>query len=219
MTIVILGLSLTSSWGNGHATTYRALIRGLAARGHDVLFLERDAPWYADNRDLPHPPYCRVAVYRDCRELERRFAGEIEEADLVIVGSYVPDGIAVTDFVQRTARGCTAFYDIDTPETVAAIRKNCSQYIAREQIPAFDVYLSFTGGPMLELLERRFEARRARPLYCSVDPDVYCPEPASQRERDLGYLGTYSASFTCHRRGIAPSTTACVSRSMSPAGT
>ena len=42
--IVILGLSITSSWGNGHATTYRSLVRGLAARGHRVLFLERDQP-------------------------------------------------------------------------------------------------------------------------------------------------------------------------------
>jgi hypothetical protein len=55
LSIVVLGLSITSSWGNGHATTYRALVRELAARGHDVLFLERDQPWYAGNRDMPHP--------------------------------------------------------------------------------------------------------------------------------------------------------------------
>src|SRR5262245_60670200 len=29
--IVILGLSITSSWGNGHATTYRGLVRELNA--------------------------------------------------------------------------------------------------------------------------------------------------------------------------------------------
>jgi spore maturation protein CgeB len=56
MNIVIVGLSITSSWGNGHATTYRALVRGLASRGHRVLFLERNASWYAENRDLPKPP-------------------------------------------------------------------------------------------------------------------------------------------------------------------
>jgi spore maturation protein CgeB len=193
MNIVILGLSLTSSWGNGHATTYRALVRGLAGRGHDVLFLERDAPWYAENRDLPRPPYCRVRVYQDRGELEHRFAAEIEEADVVVVGSYVPEGIAITRFVQRTARGCTAFYDIDTPVTLAAIKNNRAEYIARQQIPGFDLYLSFTGGPILEVLERQFEARRARPLYCSVDPDVYYPERASEQDCDLGYLGTYSA--------------------------
>ena len=53
--LVFLGLSLSSSWGNGHATTYRALLRGLAERGHRLLFLERDVPWYASARDLPRP--------------------------------------------------------------------------------------------------------------------------------------------------------------------
>ena len=57
--IVILGLTVTSSWGNGHATTWRSLIRGLAARGHRILFLERNAFWYAENRDEPHPEGAR----------------------------------------------------------------------------------------------------------------------------------------------------------------
>src|SRR3954470_9474773 len=95
MKIVILGLSITSSWGNGHATTYRALVRALAARGHDILFLERDAPWYAENRDLPQPPYCRTHVYDNVRTLEARHGADLRNADIVIVGSYVPDGIAV----------------------------------------------------------------------------------------------------------------------------
>src|SRR3954449_7678538 len=99
MNIVILGLSITSAWGNGHATTYRALVRALAARGHDILFLERDASWYAQNRDLPDPPYCRARVYSTVKEIEQQYAREIGEADLVIVGSYVPEGIAVADLV------------------------------------------------------------------------------------------------------------------------
>jgi spore maturation protein CgeB len=41
----VLGLSITSSWGNGHATTWRALLKALAARGHAITFLERDVPW------------------------------------------------------------------------------------------------------------------------------------------------------------------------------
>ena len=40
--IVIIGLSITSSWGNGHATTYRGLVRELERRGHNVTFLEND---------------------------------------------------------------------------------------------------------------------------------------------------------------------------------
>jgi spore maturation protein CgeB len=192
MNIVILGLSITSSWGNGHATTYRALVKGLAARGHDVLFLERDATWYADNRDLPAPPYCTVRLYGAPQDLEHQHAADIEEADLVIVGSYVPEGAAVIDIVLRTARGCTAFYDIDTPVTLKAVRRGTAEYLLRRQIPAFDLYLSFTGGPTLDRLEREFHANHARPLYCAVDPHVYYPEQG-EIAYDLGYLGTYSA--------------------------
>ena len=91
---VILGLSITSSWGNGHATTYRGLVRELAERGHKVLFLERDVEWYATNRDLPKPPYARTVLYRSLKELKHRFASAITNADVVMVGSYVPQGTA-----------------------------------------------------------------------------------------------------------------------------
>jgi spore maturation protein CgeB len=193
MKIVVLGLSITSSWGNGHASTYRALVRGLAGRGHDVLFLERDLPWYRANRDLPHPPYCRLGLYQETRELGRFYAEDIAAADLVIVGSYVPDGIELLDDVQRLALGCTAFYDIDTPVTLAALRRaGQAEYLDRRQIAWFDLYLSFTGGPTLQQLEREFGARRARALYCSVDAEAYTPSPETERDRDLGYLGTYS---------------------------
>ena len=191
MKIVICGLSITSSWGNGHATTYRSLVRALARRGHQLTFFERDVPWYADNRDLPQPPYCRTHLYRSIVEL-REAAAEIASADLAMVGSYVPEGREVADVVLRSAAGVTAFYDIDTPVTVAALEGDAAEYIERRHVPAFDLYLSFTGGPILERLETRFGAQRARPLYCSVDPDLYSPREQAP-VWDLGYLGTYSA--------------------------
>ncbi|HYD70431.1 CgeB family protein [Azospirillum sp.] len=189
--VVVLGLSITSSWGNGHATTFRALLKGMAARGHRVLFLERDKPWYADNRDLPSPDYCDVALYDSLDELADRYADTVRRADLVIVGSYVPDGVEVGDWVQRTAHGVTAFYDIDTPVTVARLERGDTEYLSAGQIPGYDLYLSFTGGPILDRLERQFGAQRARVLYCSVDPEGYYPELGPVRW-DLGYLGTYS---------------------------
>ncbi len=191
MKIVLFGLSITSSWGNGHATTYRALARALASRQHDIVFYERDAPWYADNRDLPSPPYCRAEIYDSVPELAARAAGDLASADLTIVGSYVPDGIAVGDLVQRTAGGLTAFYDIDTPVTLARLATGDVDYLAPRQIPRYDLYLSFTGGPTLETLERRYASPLARPLYCSVDADIYYSEDVEPR-CDLGYLGTYS---------------------------
>jgi spore maturation protein CgeB len=193
MRIVILGLSITSSWGNGHATTYRALVRALAARGHDVLFLERDRPWYADNRDLPEPPYARTRIYADVADLQRLHGTDIAAADVVVVGSYVPDGAAVGDLVHGLATGVTAFYDIDTPVTLARLESGDTDYLTRRQIPRYDVYLSFTGGPTLRRLERKYGARAARPLYCSVDPEMYFPDPEVAKDYDFGYLGTYSA--------------------------
>ena len=192
MNITIFGLSITSSWGNGHATTYRSLVRALAARGHDVLFLERDAPWYAENRDLPAPPYCRTRLYRDVQDVERRFTEEIRCADLVIVGSYVPDGARVADIVFRTAAGVTAFYDIDTPVTLARLDAGID-YLEPAQVARYDLYLSFTGGPTLDVLRERYGARHPRALYCSVDPEQYRPDAGESLAFDLGYLGTYSA--------------------------
>src|SRR5437763_15632827 len=83
MRFVIVGLTITSSWGNGHATTYRGLVRELSRRGHDVLFLEHDKPWYAANRDLPRPPFGRTELYESDEDLKRRFAKEVRDADTV----------------------------------------------------------------------------------------------------------------------------------------
>jgi spore maturation protein CgeB len=190
--MVILGLSITSSWGNGHATTYRGLMRELVARGHAVLFLERDVPWYAAERDLPHPPYGRTMLYTSLVDLQDRFATAVRQADLVIVGSYVPEGVAVGNWVTQLTRGVTAFYDIDTPVTLAKLSCGDHEYLSPELIPCYDLYLSFTGGSILHRLERDYGAPRARPLYCSADPTLYTPE-ACKPTYDLGYLGTYSA--------------------------
>ncbi|TPG53369.1 glycosyltransferase [Roseomonas nepalensis] len=188
--VVVLGLSLSSSWGNGHATTFRALLRAFAARGHEVLFLERDVPWYAAHRDLPAPDFCRLALYPDLAALDA-WRGEIAGADAVVVGSYVPKGVAVGRLVQSVARGATAFYDIDTPVTLAKLERGDEEYLSPALIPGYGVYLSFTGGPTLGRLERDYGSPAARQLYCSVDPDAYRPMEVPRRW-DLSYLGTYS---------------------------
>ncbi len=190
MRLVVLGLSLSSSWGNGHATTFRALLKAFAARGHDILFLERDVPWYRDQRDLADPSYCTLTFYDDLDDLAR-FTPKIAEADAVIVGSYVPEGVAVARFVHEVAGGTTAFYDIDTPVTLAKLRRGDFEYLSPEVIPGYDVYLSFTGGPTLDLIEHQYGSSAARALYCSVDPNAYQPLDVPKRW-DLSYLGTYS---------------------------
>jgi spore maturation protein CgeB len=189
--IVFIGLSITSSWGNGHATTYRGLVRELVKRGHSVLFLERDVPYYAQNRDLPVPPFGSTRLYSSLAELRDVFTSDIAEADAVVVGSYVPDGIAVGQWVLETARGVRAFYDIDTPITLESLARGTPTYISLEQIPRYDLYMSFTLGPVLDHLRTALRAARVEPLCCSADEESYFPEPCVKRY-DLGYLGTYS---------------------------
>lgn len=190
MKLVVLGLSLSSSWGNGHATTFRALLSAFAARGHEVLFLERDVPWYANHRDLPDPDFCQLAYYTSIAALED-WREDIAQADAVMVGSYVPDGIAAGAFVQAHARGVTCFYDIDTPVTLARLDRDDCDYLSHDLIAGYDVYFSFSGGDVLERLEQAYGAGCARALYCAVEPARYRRLDVPQRW-DLSYLGTYS---------------------------
>ena len=196
MKIAILGLTITSSWGNGHATTYRSLCKALHKRGHTIDFLEKDVEWYCSNRDLPEPTFCTSHLYWkwevDGRPLARRLA---HDADVVILGSYFPDGIAAADLLFEQFHKPVFFYDIDTPITLAALRtEGAAAYLRAADIPRFAAYMSFTGGPALTELMTRFGSPFAVPLYCSVDPAEHArtaPDPRYQS--DLSYLGTYAA--------------------------
>jgi spore maturation protein CgeB len=187
--IVVFGLSITSSWGNGHATTYRGLLCELARRGHSIVFAERVVPWYSENRDLARPSFCELFLYRTFEEL--RTSRILDDADFAIVGSYVPDGVSIGDWVLANARCPVAFYDIDTPVTLAKLEREDYEYIEPRQIALYDTYLSFTGGPTLRKIESRYGSPAARALYCSFDPSMYYPRP-SEPKYDLAYMGTYS---------------------------
>lgn len=188
---VFFGLSITSTWGNGHATTYRGLLQELANRGNKITFLERDVPWYAENREFDHQPYCDIHLYGSLAELKSRFSSLVAEADVVVVGSYVPEGIAVGRWANATAKHVTAFYDIDTPVTLAKLKEGNCEYLSYDLIGRYQLYLSFTGGPTLQFIERRLGSPCVFPLYCSVDPQVYRPD-SSRKRWDAGYLGTYA---------------------------
>jgi spore maturation protein CgeB len=190
--IVFLGLSLSSSWGNGHATTFRALMRGLHGLGYRLTFLERDVPWYAKYRDLSEPGFCELAFYADINELATGHGERLRRADAVIVGSFVPEGVAVIDRVASLCTGVLCFYDIDTPVTLRKLAGGDREYLDPRQVGLFDIYFSFAGGPVLERLRAEFAARRAEPLYCSVDDSLYVPT-GEDLSWDLGYMGTYSA--------------------------
>lgn len=194
MKLVIFGLSITSAWGNGHATTYRALTRALHSRGHKIVFFERNQEWYAGNRDLPEPPFCDVHLYEKWQEVLPSVRKNLRDCDVAIVGSYFPDGIDATQELIDADVPVKAFYDIDTPITVSQLRRGGAEYLRAHQVAAFDLYFSFTGGPLLRELETKFGAQRAVPLFCSFDPDQYFSRGISSRYAcDLSYMGTYAS--------------------------
>lgn len=194
MKITIFGLSITSSWGNGHATTFRALCNALHRRGHRIVFFEHNVEWYQNNRDLPEPPYCEVQIFEDWEEVRPRVRAELSDSDVALVGSFFPDGLAAFDEVLSSHVPVKAFYDIDTPITVGHLRQSGkTDYLLKRHLPELDIYFSFTGGPMLRELEQRFGVPLALPLYCSVDPENHIQlAPSDDLRCDLGYMGTYA---------------------------
>ncbi len=195
MKIVLYGLTITSSWGNGHATTYRSLCKALARRGHQIHFVEKDVEWYRSNRDLPDPDFCTVHLYESWSDERHLLLGLASDADVIVIGSYFPDAISATRELLERKHCPILFYDIDTPITLAQLRSaGSTDYLDSSLIPEFDAYLSFTGGPALLELEQRFGSPRAVAFFCSVDPDLYHPAPSrSEFCCDLSYLGTYAA--------------------------
>ena len=191
---MIFGLSFSSSWGNGHAALWRGLNAALVAEGHHVTFFERDVSYYADHRDLTHVPGGTLQIYRSWEDVARQAATAVSEADVAIVTSFCPDGIAASDMVCG-GRALRCFYDLDTPVTIAALDADEPvAYIGPHGLTGFDLVLSYTGGEALAALKERLGARRVAALYGWADPaSYYRVRPAAQYEATLSYLGTYAA--------------------------
>jgi spore maturation protein CgeB len=192
--ITIFGLTISSSWGNGHATPYRALLRALNRRGHRVTFYEKDVPYYARRRDFERCDYCELVLYSSWDEVRAEALREARDSEVVICASYCPEGGRIIDDVLPLHRPLRVFYDLDTPITLQNLEHGDLDYLCRDQIAGFDLYLSFTGGHILELVEGTWGARMARPLYGCVDPDVHRRGPENSDLRCLlSYMGTYAA--------------------------
>jgi spore maturation protein CgeB len=195
MRIVIFGLTISSSWGNGHATLWRGLVRALHRHGHQVVFFERDVPYYATNRDLFELPGGELVLYDEWADVLLRARREIADADAALVTSYCPDALSATDLMLASARALNIFYDLDTPITLARLAcGDCVPYLGPRGLGDFDLVLSYAGGKAIEELRRHLDARVVAPLYGHVDPDVHRPVgKAAHYQADLSYLGTYSA--------------------------
>ncbi|HVW93528.1 MAG TPA: glycosyltransferase [Devosia sp.] len=195
MKLVIFGLTVSSSWGNGHATLWRGLIAGLARRGWDVVFYERDVPYYAGARDLDELPGGRLVLYADWAGIGAAAQRDVADADVALVSSYCPDGIEAGRLVCGAARPLRVFYDLDTPVTLTHLQQGeAVPYIGREGLAGYDLVLSYTGGGALAALQTVLGARRVAPLYGHVDPAVHRPGRARAAfAGDLSYIGTYAA--------------------------
>ncbi len=196
MRLVVFGLAVSSSWGNGHATLWRGLIRALTGAGHEVVFFERDAPWYRDTRDLHRlPPGAELVLYPDWATVLPRARAEAARADAVMVTSFCPDGPAASRLAWDEAAGLTVFYDMDTGVTLRRLEAgDPPDYLPPEGLGDFDLVLSYTGGRALGALRTRLGARRVAPLYGHVDPEAHRPGlPDPDFAGDLSWLGTYAA--------------------------
>jgi spore maturation protein CgeB len=195
MKLVVFGLTVSSSWGNGHATLWRGLIRALARRGHHVVFFERDVPYYAGARDLWSLPDAELVLFADWDEVLPRARRELADADAAMVTSYCHDGIAATELVLDSPAALRVFYDLDTPVTLDGLKQGREvPYVGPDGLGGFDLVLSYTGGRALDELRSVLGARRVAPLYGHVDPEVHRPAPPLQSSlADLSYLGTYAA--------------------------
>ncbi len=195
MKIAIFGLALSSSWGNGHATLWRGLLRALAELGHRAVFFEKDVPYYAEHRDpWPRPDAVELALYRSLDEDWPWMLRTLRDADAAIVTSYCPEGALVCARVLAAGIPFTCFYDLDTPVTLDALaRGETVDYLPADGLGGFDLVLSYTGGRALEALRTRFGARAVAPLYGFVDPSAHRPAALLPEYRaELSYLGTYA---------------------------
>ncbi|HLJ89434.1 MAG TPA: glycosyltransferase [Candidatus Angelobacter sp.] len=194
MKITVFGLTISSSWGNGHATPYRAIFRALHRRGHQVHFFEKDVPYYRARRDFDACDYCRLTLYPSWDQARSMAIEEARDSDVVMTASYLPEGQRISDEILGLSGPLRVFYDLDTPVTLKNIADGETEYVRRDQLPAFDLLLSFTGGAAIRELEETYGARMVRPLYGCVDPDVYVRTPAHPGFTcDLSYMGTYAA--------------------------
>jgi spore maturation protein CgeB len=194
MKFVIFGLTVSSSWGNGHATLWRALCKALGKRGHRVVFFERDVHYYAAHRDVTQLSGGELILYPDWNSAIPLARKHLDDADVAMVTSYCPDGRQASELSLSSNAAMKTFYDLDTPVTFARLDAGEEvSYLPENGLRDFDLVLSYTGGAALTALQRRLGAKTVAPLYGSVDPEVHAPVPPKDVFRaDLSYLGTYA---------------------------
>lgn len=195
MRIVVFGLTVSSSWGDGRATQWRGLVRALSRLGHRVSFFERDLPYYSRGRDLDRLEHGELRRYESWEAVVPDAKRVLAATDVAVVTSSCPDGLVATELVIGSRARCKAYYDLDTPVTLSLVRTGRRpENLGPQGLRLFDLVLSSTGGAALDELRSLLGARCVVPLYGGVDPDLYRPSsPVEAFRAEASYLGTWAA--------------------------
>lgn len=194
MKLCIFGHTISSSWDGRHASVWRGLCRALARCGHRVVFFERDHLQLAAQRDMPHPEGCDLRIYRDWDDVRAMAARELADADAGMVTSRCPDARAASQLVLEAGLSVAAFYDLESPRTVARRRAGQTiEHVGPEGYRPFDVVLSYAGGPVLLDLVELLGARRVETLFASLDTSIHQPDgPSPEFTARASFLGPYT---------------------------
>src|SRR4051794_9787604 len=143
MKLVIFGLTVSSSWGNGHATLWRGLCSALARRNHEVVFFERDTPYYAAHRDFETLPYGHLVLYTAWADIAGVARRHLRDADVGMTTSYCPDALNCAELMTDLSRTLRVFYDLDAPVTLSNLQTGVPvDYIGERGLRDFDLVLS-----------------------------------------------------------------------------
>jgi spore maturation protein CgeB len=195
MHFVIFGLSISSSWGNGHATLWRGMVNAMTKRGHTVSFYEKDVPYYATTRDgWGCPTGATLHLYKSLDEIQGKAMQDMDAADLALWTSYCPEGALVSEMVLSSRAAIRGFYDLDTPVTLRALRAGDPvEYLPPNGLGDCDLVLSYTGGRAVGELQSLLRARFVVPLYGWFAPETHRPAtPVEEFRGALSYLGTFA---------------------------
>ena len=190
--IAMLGSSLVSSYWNGAATYYRGIVRALAARGHQVTFLEPDAFERQSHRDMADPDWAEVVVYEATEAGVEGALAQAAQADVVVKAS----GVGVFDAwlereileIPHRDQRTVIFWDVDAPATLERVQNDTGDPF-RAAIPRYDFIFTYGGGAPVIDAYTALGAAECIPIYNALDPDTHHPAPPDPRfEGLLGFL-------------------------------
>ncbi|WP_395459527.1 hypothetical protein ACHMW5_27085 [Azospirillum melinis] len=213
MKIVILGLTnggLTNGYrqDGGHSMRWRALIHGLAIRGHRVVAVERAGP------GSPVPwtiPGGEVLSYGAWDEVAVTAAAQADDAGVALVVAQGPDARLAADLVRQSKTPRRVLYDPEAPVSLTALEAGeAVDHLPADGLAGFDMVLASCGGPALD----RYRAKAGLSRWPRSIPGS-CRRPTSPATSS-GSIWPISAASSVGRTASARGWTA--SSSTRPSG-